>query len=281
MKRWNLNLRALVVPALALATVATLVTGAQADRGYRYKDAQRGGARSSYRAPGGFTVQRGYVGGSGSSYRAPGGFTVQRGYVGGSGGSYRAPGGFTVHRGYVGGSGGSYRGPGGFVVHRQVYAPRAYYGGYYGRPHVHIGFGYSSYPAYPYPAPYYPAFGTYLIERPVSGGFLCGPVGSGVSFSITLGNVLPAGAYYYDPYCHEQFASLSAYYAHCQGLHEARVQVCQRDNGDNGSYGQGYDDNRDDPGYYNDDRGQDDNGYDDDRGGNDDGDDDDGGGQQR
>jgi len=153
-------------------------------------------------------------------------------------------------------------------VHRQVYAPRAYYGGYYGGPRVHVRYG-----GYPYS----PSFGAYYIRRPVSGGFLCGPVGSGLSFSITLGNVLPAGAYYYDPYCHEEFASLSAYYAHCQGRHEARVEVCHRNDG---SYQQGYDDDRDDPGYYNDDQGRDD-GYYDDRGGNDDGDDDDDGGWQQ
>jgi len=263
MKRWNLSLRGLVVPALALATVATLVTGAHADRGNRYRGSQRD-TRSSYRAPGGFTVQRGYVGGTSS---------------------YRAPGGFTVNRGYVGGSSGSYRGPGGFVVHRQVIAPRAYYGGgygYYRGPRVHFGLHYSSYPAYPvypaYPAyPPAPMFGLYLVQRPVSGGFLCGPVGGGASFSITLGNVLPSGDYYYDPYCGERFSSLSAYYDHCQGRHEARVEVCDRDHGPS-SY-RGGDDRDDDDGYYQDDGNRDDGYYD--RDGDDDDDDDGGGWQQR
>jgi hypothetical protein len=268
MKRWNLDLRVLVLPAIALATVATLVTGAQADRGHRYKDAQRD-TRSSYRAPGGFTVRRSTVSGGTSSYRAPGGFTVRRGYVGG--GSYRGgyAGGGSYRGGYAGG--GSYRGPGGFVVHRQVYAPRAYYGGYSRGPRVRVHFG-GGYPSYP-------TFGTYFIQRPVSGGYLCGPVGgSGLSLNITLGNVLPSGAYYYDPYCHEEFASLSSYYSHCEGRHEARVQVCERDHGS--SYNRGYDDDRDD-GYYNDDRGQDDGYYDDRRGNDDDDEDDDGGWNKR
>lgn len=184
MKRLNLDLRRIVVPFIALATVATLVTGAHADRGgHRYK------------------------GDKGRQYS-------------------------------------SYRGPGGFTVRRQVIAPRSY-GGYYG------GYRYARSPrVYVRSYPSYPRFGTYLIRRPVSGGFLCGPVGGGLSFSLTLGNVLPGGAYYYDPYCHQEFASLSTYYAHCQGHHAAQVRVCERDNGyyGDGGYDRGYDDD----GYYDD-----------------------------
>jgi hypothetical protein len=271
MKRWTLDPRALVAPALAVATVATFASGALADRGGRRFQGEARVARSSYRAPGGFTVQRSYVGGAGSSYRAPGGFTV--------------------HRSYVGGAGGSYTGPGGFVIHRQVIAPRpyhGYYGGYYGYygPRFHVHFGaypvYTPYPVYaPYPVPDYVALGAYLIEGPVTGGFVCGPVDGGDSFSITLHNTLPSGEYYYDPYCHEAFSSLGAYYEHCQGLHPAEVRVCQRGNP---AYTNGYNDEPDDDGYY-DDRGHDDRNYDNrrnqDNQNNNDDDDDDGGNQQR
>jgi hypothetical protein len=193
MKRWKLDLRVLVIPLLAFATVATLVAGAEA--GQKYKSKNRGKharvASSTYRAPGGYTVRREVVRRSA---------------------------------------------PRSYVSFRYVQAPRVY--------PRYIG----------------PAYGTYVMRRPVSGGWIAGPVGGGLSLSITLGNVLPMGAYYFDPYCGREFASLSSYHSHCSGRHAAQIRVMQRDRGwyDDHDHHGGYDDE-----YYEDDGYYDDGGYDD------------------
>jgi hypothetical protein len=63
----------------------------------------------------------------------------------------------------------------------------------------------------------FPITGSYVLHRPVAGGFVCGSSG-GVSFGFTLANVAPAGYVYYDPW-DRPIVSLSAYYAHCRRMH--------------------------------------------------------------
>lgn len=47
--------------------------------------------------------------------------------------------------------------------------------------------------------------------------------GPRVRFSVTIGNVAPAGRYYYDPYCGHRFRSLARYHAHCGWYDHPRV----------------------------------------------------------
>jgi hypothetical protein len=61
-------------------------------------------------------------------------------------------------------------------------------------------------------------YATYTVwRRSNSGAVFAGFVG-GLFLGATLANAAPAGFAYYDPYCHDTFATLGAYYSHC-GVH--------------------------------------------------------------
>jgi hypothetical protein len=98
------------------------------------------------------------------------------------------------------------------VMTRRVVVSRPSYGGYM--------------PRYAYaPRVYYrPAYGTYRVGRPTSGGYLAFGSG-GFAFGFSLSN-RPAGYSYMDPYCNTRFSSLAAYHDHCLShRHEVVVRV--------------------------------------------------------
>jgi hypothetical protein len=54
------------------------------------------------------------------------------------------------------------------------------------------------------------------------GPALAGFVG-GLALGVILSNTAERGYYYRDPYCHDRFASLDAYYSHCRRHHHPKV----------------------------------------------------------
>lgn len=74
-------------------------------------------------------------------------------------------------------------------------------------------------PSYRHRSPY----ATYTVwRRGDSGAAFAGFVG-GLFLGATLANAAPHGFAYYDPYCHDSFVSLNAYYSHCGHHHHART----------------------------------------------------------
>jgi len=110
--------------------------------------------------------------------------------------------------GYGDGGGDRYRGGsgGGYCAPHVSYAPR-----YYAPRYV-----------YRAPARYY---GDAYAPRP--------RYRSGFSFGITIANGPPPGYYYYDPYCHERFASLGLYLSHLHGCgHPRSIEMVSYDDDD-------------------------------------------------
>ena len=73
--------------------------------------------------------------------------------------------------------------------------------------------------------------GSYAVwhsgSGPVVAGFL-----SGLFLGATLTHTAPQGFVYWDPYCHEGFASLDAYDTHCsRHRHPSVIQVVESDSG--------------------------------------------------
>jgi len=74
-------------------------------------------------------------------------------------------------------------------------------------------------PSYRHRSPY----ATYTVwRRSNSGAVFAGFVG-GLFLGATLANAAPAGFAYYDPYCHDTFTTLGAYYSHCGGHRHSRT----------------------------------------------------------
>jgi hypothetical protein len=69
---------------------------------------------------------------------------------------------------------------------------------------------------------YHPA-STYVVRRSSSAGPVVAGFLGGLFLGAVLANAAPAGYAYYDPYCHERFASLSVYRAHSARFHHAGV----------------------------------------------------------
>jgi hypothetical protein len=101
------------------------------------------------------------------------------------------------------------------TVYRESYRPRTVY-----RDRVVERPVYRSYRTY---RGGYAPYGTYTVwRRSGSGAVFAGFVG-GLFLGATLANACPVGFAYYDPYCHESFLTLSAYYSHCNHHHHART----------------------------------------------------------
>jgi hypothetical protein len=72
---------------------------------------------------------------------------------------------------------------------------------------------------------------TYIVRRSSAGPAIAGFLG-GLFLGVVLANAAPAGYVYYDPYCHEEFASLAAYRAHSfHHRHSGVLRVIAIDSG--------------------------------------------------
>ncbi|TMQ67452.1 MAG: hypothetical protein E6K78_04965 [Candidatus Eisenbacteria bacterium] len=67
-----------------------------------------------------------------------------------------------------------------------------------------------------------PAYGTYIVRRSNAGPVFAGFLG-GLFLGASLAHAAPAGYVYYDPYCHESFATLDVYYSHVRVHHHPSV----------------------------------------------------------
>jgi hypothetical protein len=67
-----------------------------------------------------------------------------------------------------------------------------------------------------------PAYGTYVVRRSNAGPVFAGFLG-GLFLGASLAHAAPAGYVYYDPYCHQSFASLEFYYGHVHAHHHPSV----------------------------------------------------------
>jgi hypothetical protein len=63
---------------------------------------------------------------------------------------------------------------------------------------------------------------TYVVRRSNAGPVIAGFLG-GLFLGATLANAAPAGYDYYDPYCHERFASLDRYHWHLRRHRHPKV----------------------------------------------------------
>jgi len=73
---------------------------------------------------------------------------------------------------------------------------------------------------------------TYTVRRSSAGPAIAGFLG-GLFLGATLAHAAPDGYTYYDPYCHESFATLEVYRAHLYHCHHPSVvRVIELDNGD-------------------------------------------------
>ena len=78
------------------------------------------------------------------------------------------------------------------------------------------------------PSPYAPRHVVYVERHSDAGPLLAGPIGGLVIGSVLAQNSAPAPAvapayYYWDPYCHERFASLGLYHSHFYHHYHPRV----------------------------------------------------------
>lgn len=175
-------------------------------RGYGGGGRVYGGGRAYGGGGGGGRVYgggRAYGGGGGYVYRGGGSRDYGRTYGGGGGRHF-----YGVRPIYVGG--GSYCGGG------------SYYGSYgyrrfYPRSYVRVGIGFAA-PHYSYSQSYTQYADPYVDSSP--------------SVSIDVANEPPAGCYYYDPFCDEQFSNLDDYTEHVESHDHAKtIQIIQRDSG--------------------------------------------------
>ena len=73
---------------------------------------------------------------------------------------------------------------------------------------------------------------TYTVRRSSAGPAIAGFLG-GLFLGATLAHAAPDGYSYYDPYCHERFATLEIYRTHLHHHHHPNVvRVIELDNGE-------------------------------------------------
>jgi hypothetical protein len=76
-----------------------------------------------------------------------------------------------------------------------------------------------------------PACGTYIVRRGGAGPVIAGFLG-GLFLGASLASAAPDGYAYFDPYCHESFATLDLYYGHlCRHHHPRVVRVIEVESG--------------------------------------------------
>jgi hypothetical protein len=190
--------------------------GHGSDRGGRRSGRTWHGGERTHRDGGGRGDSRGWRdGGSrrgdGRSYGGGGGRSYGGGRSHGGGWSYGGDGrarGDVGSRHYWGG------GHGGFRGYRYVY-PRTYIG---------LGIGYAT-PYYDYvPQPYAQPYPQYVEPNSVD---------SSPGGGIDVTNDPPAGCYYYDPFCDQQFANLDDYTEHVESHDHAKtIDIIERDSGE-------------------------------------------------
>ena len=86
----------------------------------------------------------------------------------------------------------------------------------------------------------HPAGGIYIVRRSSAGPVIAGFLG-GLFLGASLASAAPAGYAYYDPYCHENFATLDFYYGHLGRHHHPRVVRVIEVDGDRCIHGDGHD----------------------------------------
>src|SRR5262249_18665677 len=91
-----------------------------------------------------------------------------------------------------------------------------------------------------------PTYSTYVVRRSNAGPVFAGFLG-GLFLGASLAHAAPAGYAYYDPYCHESFATLDVYYEHVPVHHHPSVVRVIEDDGTCGDWrgGDDEDDNDD------------------------------------